>query len=356
MELQGYLSAYDCSIECCQENKPNNGEDSYVRSVNKQAGLVGVFDGCGGSGAKKYSKYSGKTGAFMASRVVCGATKDWFYEFCDHACFAENPGEDLKKKVFDYLSICKHVSGEESALKGFMSKDFPTTASIVITWTENELLKVLCLWAGDSRCYMLNEDGLFQLTEDDLDVSDAMDNLTSDGVLTNVISTSKDFCIHSKCLEFNRPCVLFAASDGCFGYYPTPMEFEYSLLETLQKSSSIAEWELLLKHRLSDVAGDDLSLYGYAFLYGSFKRLRSGLEQRRNIVMKKYINRLSDFSPEDRQSLWISYKGNYERYLHKKVRNNEEEDVIDSAESSTLGNDLKKGKGLTQNTALKIKA
>ena len=175
MEFQNHLSVVDCSIECCQENKPKNGEDSYVRALNVVAGIVGVCDGCGGSGSKKYTRYLGRTGAYMASRAVSAATKDWFYDFCDGKCSDEHPEISLKTKMVQYLSICRDEGGEDSALKGFMSKDFPTTASVIVTWKTTDALDVLCLWAGDSRCYMLNDEGLFQLTEDDLDIKDAME-------------------------------------------------------------------------------------------------------------------------------------------------------------------------------------
>ena len=34
------------------EKIEQKGEDSFLISVNERAGLAGVFDGCGGSGAK----------------------------------------------------------------------------------------------------------------------------------------------------------------------------------------------------------------------------------------------------------------------------------------------------------------
>ena len=42
------------------EMKPDNGEDSYVFSINDTHALLGVFDGCGGIGSRKYEMYGGK--------------------------------------------------------------------------------------------------------------------------------------------------------------------------------------------------------------------------------------------------------------------------------------------------------
>lgn len=73
-----FFSVIDFGIEVFKEKIPGNGEDSFLYMFTPNSGIVGVFDGCGGSGAKKYEKYQGKTGAYMASRVVSGATRDWF--------------------------------------------------------------------------------------------------------------------------------------------------------------------------------------------------------------------------------------------------------------------------------------
>ncbi len=312
-----FASIVDCPIECCQEKIVNNGEDSYFFSLNNMAGIVGVFDGCGGSGAKKYPKFRGKTGAYMASRVVAGAAKDWFHDFCKAGCKDDAPGASIKGKIKEYLSICNQVGGGTSALKGMISKDFPTTAAIIVSYLTKSGIKTLCLWAGDSRCYQLSEDGLVQLTEDDLGGIDAMENLTTDGVLTNVITTSKDFTIHEKEVVFDKPCILFSATDGCFGYLSTPMEFEYFLIDTLLHAKNVKSWESSLKSILQEIAGDDFSLCGLSIGYGSFQKLQNAYTRRANYLSENYISGIENRTSSEKQELWKTYRIRYETYLTK---------------------------------------
>lgn len=317
MIQSGFLNYADCIIECCQEKIKQNGEDSYYTSLYDNAGIVSVFDGCGGSGAKKYQKFQNKTGAYMSSRVVAGATKDWFAESFGTPEYQNAPALSLKKKIKEYLSICKEVGDEASALKGLLAKDFPTTASIIIATTKNGInIDVLCLSVGDSRCYMLSSDGLMQLTEDDLGNVDAMDNLTTDAVLTNVITTSKDFEIHQKRLKVKSPCILFTATDGCFGYLSTPMEFEYLLINTLLEAQSVVDLENKLKTNLIQLSGDDFSFTGLSIGFGSFQAMQNSFRPRADHLRVAYISKIKDATLDEKKNLWRVYKSHYELFLH----------------------------------------
>lgn len=324
MDRASFLQYADCIIECCQEKIEHNGEDSYFTSLTDGAGLVSVFDGCGGSGAKKYTRFQNKTGAYMSSRVVAGATRDWFTQSFGTPEFENEPAASLKRKIQKYLNICKEVGDEASSLKGLLAKDFPTTASIVVaTSRDGKTVDVLCLSAGDSRCYMLSPEGLMQLTEDDLGNVDAMENLTADAVLTNVITTSKDFEIHEKRLTVPTPCILFAATDGCFGYLSTPMEFEYMLLECLLTSRNVLEWEDRLKSTLIRLSGDDFSFTGLSVGFGSFEGIQQAFRPRAEHLNAAYIANLQHATLEEKTRLWHLYKGKYERFLRPAVHVNQ---------------------------------
>ncbi len=307
------LSDVDFGLEVFKEKIPDNGEDSYLYMFTPDRCIVGVFDGCGGSGAKKYEKFQGKTGAYMASRVVSGAARDWFIESIKGVSSYDVLG--LKKKIQEYMTLCQEVGGKTSAIKGSMSKNFPTTASIILMHTDQSSIITTCLWAGDSRCYLLDEDGLKQLTEDDLGGLDAMENLTADGVLTNVISASKDFSLHCKSITLTKPSILFASTDGCFGYFSTPMEFENLLLTTLDSAKNAEGWERGISAVLQDVAGDDFSLSGVAVGFGSFDRLKSMFKERRTLLFDRYIKGLGDKEYEDKTALWNLYKPGYSKHL-----------------------------------------
>ena len=305
-----FYSALDFCMEVCGEKIADNGEDSYLYMISPQGAIAGVFDGCGGAGARKYENYRNKTGAFMASRIAAGAARDWFLT----GNAAEDP-EGFQRKAEEYLALCKEIGGGASALKSSLSKDFPTTAAVVVTALGADQLNALCLWAGDSRCYLLDETGLKQLTDDDLDGLDPMENLTSDGVLTNVISASKHFTVHQRAIGLRRPGFLFAATDGCFGYLSTPMEFEYLLLKTLFEASSVEQWERNIDALLCGIAGDDYTLSGLSFGFGSLENMKALLQDRYRMLTETYIRGLRDKSYEEKVALWQRYRTDYSRFL-----------------------------------------
>ena len=157
---------------------------------------------------------------------------------------------------------------------------------------------------------MLDEEGLHQLTVDDLDGQDAMSNLTNDGVMTNVINASSPFEIHYKELIVDHPCIFLTATDGCFGYLNSPMEFENLLLGTLVEAKSILQWKILLNDKMNQVSGDDYTLCVAVCGYKDFEDVRKSFVKRAKYVADSYIN--TDY---DVNSLWEVYKSDYSKYL-----------------------------------------
>ena len=196
-------------------------------------------------------------------------------------------------------------------------------------------IEVDLYWAGDSRVYLLTPQGLAQLTEDDLGGIDAMENLTDDGVLTNMISLSKVFEIHTGHVSMDRPGFIFAATDGCFGYLSTPMEFEYLLLETMLNSDCVSTdnsgvsdawmtrlaekirlgWQEKLSEEIGKIAGDDYTISGYAIGFSSFEEMKKAFIGRANILYSQYISGLNEKSYDEKYALWKQYKENYHRNI-----------------------------------------
>lgn len=318
---QSMLSVLDFCIEVYKEKIEGKGEDSFYYSAMPEKAVFGVYDGCGGSGARRYERLQNRTGAYMASRVISGATKDWF----DSSTSIENsvPNiETLTERMQEYLAICKREGETASSIKGKMSKAFPTTAAVIVCAPAKGKISATCIWAGDSRCYMLDSSGLMQLTDDDISGLDPMENLTADGGLTNVISASSKIRLHSKQIDITKPCLLFAATDGCFGYLSTPMEFEFLLLDTLLRSKSISEWENNIQAFLQNTAGDDFSLCGCSFGYGTLNNLQNQFKQRRSFLLSEYIEGIAAKTIEEKTLLWKDYSGYYSRYLRKHISTN----------------------------------
>lgn len=285
-----------------KEMVDGNGEDCYYYDSADETFIVAAFDGCGGSGSKRYENYSGKTGAYVASRAVCGGVKEWFDKVGDNS--------ELVNYVHSTLEVCKRFADRSGRMLGSLGKAFPTTAAITVGHIMDGGVEVTCFWAGDSRCYMLDGMGLHQLTADDLDVADAMENLTSDGVLTNVINASTPYEIHAKTLFIDHPCILFSATDGCFGYLKSPMEFEALITDSLVASANINEWKRRMFERMLAVAGDDFTLCLAAVGYRDFASMRGAFVSRNDFVANNFMN--PNYEPT---VLWESYKKDYSVFL-----------------------------------------
>ena len=173
-----------------------------------------------------------------------------------------------------------------------------------------EEILIHILWAGDSRIYLLDQDGLAQVTRDDTDIEDAFENLTSDGAMTNVLSSDGDYVIHSRTLHIEKPVILIAATDGCFGYVPSPVEFERLLLEALLASPDPPLFKSALRKFMGEIAGDDLALSFMSFFFGDYKNMQASFADRMHFLKAQYPEVLRD-AAEDREILkraWKNYR------------------------------------------------
>lgn len=300
----------------CGEKKKGAGEDRGIWGMagdRRQGVYIGVFDGCGGSGAKQYTKYGNRTGAYMAAEAASSVFKSWFA-----GPYFRSGGdeEELKKALLSGLNRLQTLYGEDTLVRGMMSKRFPTTAAAAIcTPAQAGAYALDCYWAGDSRVYMLDARGLAQLTADDLSDVDAMENLTEDSPLTNQINLTTDFTIHKNRVVFREPGIVFAATDGCFGYLSTPMEFEYLLLGTLQKADSHGEWIQRVRSAVEHFAGDDYTFSAFALGFDTWLSLKRAFSPRTACVLNQYIRPAREMSLQEKTRLWLQYKPNYSRML-----------------------------------------
>lgn len=277
------------------------GEDSFYYGIKNDEAVVAVFDGCGGIGSRRYSNFSEKTGAYVASRAVCGGVKAWF---------ESERKESIRSYIKRALSVCTRYADKEGRLVGSLGKAFPTTGAIIKSREENSNVHCTCYWAGDSRCYMMDEDGLYQLSADDIDGEDAFSNISGDGVLTNVINASADFEIHEKQFVFKKPCFLIAATDGCFGYLKSPMEFEYLISDALRRSSSVDMWKKIMDEEIKKYTGDDYTLCMAVYAEEDFHKLKKKSEKRCEALYGEYIADGENFEEK-----WNKYKDSYCRYM-----------------------------------------
>ena len=280
------------------EMKESNGEDCYFCGYSENDSVVAVFDGCGGIGSRRYANFSGKTGAYIASRAVSGVVSHWFEN--------DKDDETLSNYVKQALDVCNKYADKSGRMMGSLGKSFPTTAALIHV-QGNE---VCCHWAGDSRCYILDDEGLHQLSLDDIDGEDAFSNITSDGVLTNVICGSSSFVLHKRKLPLNMPCIFITATDGCFGYLPSPFDFEYLITNSLSEASSIEEWKDSLDKTIRGFTGDDYTMCISAYGFSGFDDIKKFFAARNKELKNKFID-----SKDDNAAKWEIYKGEYLKYL-----------------------------------------
>ena len=305
MSASRYPLELSAVFKVAKEMVAGNGEDCYYYQYEKDRFIIASLDGCGGSGSKKYDVLSGKTGAYIASRAVAGSLKSWFDE--------SGNIEDMEKYVDAAMGTCRSV-GDASGGKrmmGSLGKEFPTTAAI-ITGKVKDTIELVVVWAGDSRCYLLSERGLCQLTEDDLDGQDAMSNLINDGVMTNVISAGAPYKLHKKKITVKERCILLCATDGCFGYLSSPMHFEHLLIDTMVRSRNISDWKSMLDASFDKAAGDDYTLTVAAIGFRDYADMSSGFVKRHEYLSKKYV-----YPNADVLKLWEEYKPDYSVYLNR---------------------------------------
>ncbi len=296
----------DVAFRIAGEMIPNNGEDCSFFAVGEDRALVSVFDGCGGIGSRRYENFSGKTGAYVSSRAVCGAVQTWF----------QSGEDDPMPQIQEALKIVSSYGDRGRGLRGSLHKDFPTTAVIATAQCRASKLSVDCFWAGDSRAYLLTARGLHQLTRDDVSNADALENLSDDGVLTNVISASIPFELHRHRVQTELPAIVIAATDGCFGYLKTPMEFEYFLLSTMLQAECIADWKSSLKQAIAEHAGDDYSLCLIGYGFSDFVNMKRAFAKRTMELDKYYISPIQNETAQI-DALWQTYCKDYYAYCIK---------------------------------------
>ncbi len=319
---------------------PDHGEDADpILRDGPDLGLVGVFDGMGGAGGTVYETPEGsRTGAYLASRIARDVVEARMLELLepDWNLNGTAVAEDLARSVRRALEErLVELKAPASRLRSRLIRALPTTMALVAlqrTHRDDSTWAGHVFWAGDSRAYVFTADGAHQLHPDDLrDPGDAMANLHHDSVVSNAMSADTDFEVHHRKVELKAPFLLVCATDGCFGYLPTPMHFEQLVLAPLAEVDDIDAWSRAVQDRISEITGDDAAmatmgvgtdLAGFAELFapridalqgGYITPLdRSGAAVREaEQALDEARRRLS----EETAKAWAAYRTGYEHFL-----------------------------------------
>lgn len=311
------------AVAVWSQKRPGLGEDAeptFVHHGPSRQGVLGVYDGLGGAGARHAGHTSdGRhiTHAFVAARLAHLTVQSWFA--------ARFPGDGsvptpLSVRLTEVLA--KARSSTRTKVVGTLRRDLPTTLAAIEYRADRKNVAVTALWAGDSRCYLLTPgQGLQQLSRDDSDVQDVLELLIADQPMTNVVSANGDFAIHEHSLaRVPQPCVLVCATDGFFGYVAAPALFEHVLLSELDRARDAAEWSRNLAARVRGYTSDDASLVMVALGFASFDRLRQSFTRRLRDLESDHAQVLTPIDDRSafvaaRRRSWEVYRAQYLQYI-----------------------------------------
>ncbi|HKS44284.1 MAG TPA: serine/threonine protein phosphatase [Amycolatopsis sp.] len=306
------------------ESRAGQGEDAeplLAHHVPTGTGIVGVFDGLGGSGAAlEYRSGNGtpRSGAWTGSRVAKIAVESWF-----RATLDGTPGNtpSLDEHIAATFTLKRPVT--RSKLVGTMRMNLPTTMAAIRYERSGDQVECTALWAGDSRAYTLQPwGGMHALTRDHTVETDALEQLNQDPPMTNVLCAGKEFVLDSHTVRVTLPAVLVCATDGFFGYVDTPAHFEFHLLDTLARAWDGRDWARRLAERVVSYTGDDASLSLVGFGYRSLDQLRDSFAPRTRDVTTSYpwpvppdVNADDGLRRQWCALAWHKYQPEYERLM-----------------------------------------
>ncbi len=298
---------------------PRQGEDSYSILSKSPVSLLCVADGCGGLGSRRYAELDGQTGAHAASRVATQSVKRWAAA-CRSLPKDPSEGRELQHALQGTLEadlsafVAEHRLTEGgSRIVGSMQRLLPTTLCIALADGGE---RACFLWAGDSRGYVLDEDGLHLYTRDDVKFRmDELERLRCDAPLSLCVSADRPVRLHLRSITLPPKGLLICATDGVYGCVFSPMELEEIFLASLTGAQDAATWQRRLAAAIRRLAGDDATLCCLPFGFEHFDEMKRYFEPRLTALRQEHLNSLRQH-PGDADALresWKRYQRGYDR-------------------------------------------
>ncbi|MEN4475719.1 hypothetical protein [Mycolicibacterium cosmeticum] len=296
---------------------------------------VGVFDGLGGAGAKRYDTVAGpQSGARIAAFECSSMYQRWVQD--------NGNAFDLSALGVRFRVGLSEVAGRypmsDSLIKSKMIRDFPSTMAVSkLSAIEEGRAEITCGWAGDSRIYALSPaEGLTQISTDHIkNRVDAQQNLLLDAPLSNFLHAGGAFKVEWCRFTQTLPLALIVATDGCFGYLPSPLHFEQIILDAVTNSKSLTECKEALSKSIENTTSDDASMVvvfcgwnnwvevGQSFakrltkiqrLSQSFRDADKAVATFTQLLEEATVHRVDELN-----DLWRSYRISYESTLRTSI-------------------------------------
>lgn len=305
-----------------------NCEDSpplFITPLDQSTGptYLGVFDGMGGAGAGLVKFALGNRISISCTEALLASRLCWRIAVRQITKFEMHHRDDLTKKIKAKLEDAKKSTSlsEGSRIRGTLTKRLPTTLvlSQVLPLDYANKSRITTWWAGDSRAFLTTpENGLAAITRDHVRENDQLDQLRSDPPIENVVNQSTDFYLAETIWEVSGPFVLLLATDGVFGYLPTPGFLEMGLLEALSsKSGDVAN---IFADFCTTYAADDVSAVMVVSGFRDDRDVADRFRDRLATLRDRYSQILAMTSADPKwnaevERLWGLERPTYQRFL-----------------------------------------
>ena len=284
----------------CVSVLPDKGEDSFALRTEGETAFLCVADGCGGMGSRRYEGLDGHTAAYAASRLATETAA---------ASTPEELAQNLDDNFHHFAE--KHCPQGGSRIVSTMQHRLPTT--LCAAWVHDD--QAHFCWAGDSRGYVLDEQGLHQCTRDHVRGNgDAFDNLYRDPPLSRFLTADRPTSLEAHAVRLSKPCMVLMVTDGVYASLPTPMEMKMLLLDTLRQAKSWESWEKKLRSTIAKIAQDDATLLALPMMDGlSFEAFQQRMLIRREALQKGFITQVRRRKTiEYARECWNRYQTDYD--------------------------------------------
>ena len=225
------------NLHIALEANPNMGQDSAVYGEK----YAFVLDGLGGTGGRTREHADGrkwkeaKIAANTAAQAVKEAVEANWANWNKLLGNASNAEVGL---------VTEQIQGElkwaidgalQQAAREWRADTLPTTIAGWITFPQKDgNTLALAVWAGDSRCYTLDDACMKQCSADDVEEKyreDAMQELLGSGSspMNNRIGINQAYHLNVLARRIGKRTLLMCCTDGIYGGMPSPMHLEFYL-------------------------------------------------------------------------------------------------------------------------------
>lgn len=289
------------------ENTIGRGEDAGIAGENYAI----VFDGLGGTGGMRCRNAAGevRTEAKVASNAAAQAAEAAIRESWPSWNLQMKAAKpDARRRVAVKMvrelkrAIDRQLAYEMTVWTHDASKRYmPTTMAGWVTFPQDDgKLIAVAVWAGDSRCYMMDGERMQQVSADDADVKPGEDVMTEilsqeSPRMSNIICVDKPYRLNCKCIELDKAALLFACTDGMYGSLPSPMHLEYYMRLAFGEGASMQDAQEALHSFIGSalVVKDDSCTVcglGYAPETQSFAELAGAMLAPADMLDETYVS------------------------------------------------------------------